>query len=266
VWPNTCVTWHLCDLTLVWPETYTTWHSCNLTLVRPDTCATWHLWDLTLVWPDTCATWHLYDLTLLWPDTFVTWHLCNLIPVRPDTCVTWHLHDLTLAWPDTWVTWHLCDLTRVWPDICETWVPLLQCFQKGVYHFCSLKIDQVLNEPGAMLNTFLAGKLSLVMGILNRDPAIWLTGAIPPTPMSHPILGGSHLHTRTVPPSKSFTIVAQMSGHTSVRSHKCQVTQVSGHPLCRSHKWQVAQISWPPLCESTVCLIGANALAYCAKE
>ncbi len=39
-------------------------------------------------------------------------------------------------------------------DICVTWVPSPQGFQNGVYHFCSLKIDQVTHETGAMSKPF----------------------------------------------------------------------------------------------------------------
>jgi len=47
-----------------------------------------------------------------------------------------------------------------------------------------------MHETGAMHNPFFPGMYRLLVGGLNKDHAVWLTGASLPTPVSHHPLGG----------------------------------------------------------------------------
>ncbi len=78
--------------------------------------------------------------------------------------------------------WYVCDWTLVWPEICLIWVSLLQRCQNVVCPFCSLKIEQVMHDTGAMLNV--QEQAGIACRVLNKEHAVWLTGAGPPTSVS----------------------------------------------------------------------------------
>ncbi len=80
-------------------------------------------------------------------------------------------------------------------EICVTPVPLLQAFQNGVCHFCSLNTDQVKNETVPNAHSFFTSQICLIAGVTIKDHTIWLTVVSLPTPVSHPPLGGWCLHT-----------------------------------------------------------------------
>jgi hypothetical protein len=109
-------------------------------------------------------------------------------------------------------------------------------------HFWSLKIDKVMLETGVMLNHHFTSKLRFIVVVINMDLTVQLIGVSYPTPVSHPCLGGSRLHTtHHTNPSKSFkqsiflTQLRQCSSYKkctphsgifevmALKLHKCQV-------------------------------------------
>jgi hypothetical protein len=79
---------------------------------------------------------------------------------------------------------YICVCVCVCGQTCMFWVYLLQGFQNGGCHYCTLKIGRVKLESGAMLQSF-----SLVW-VSKKSSTVWVTGASLPRPVSYP-QGGS---------------------------------------------------------------------------
>ncbi len=80
------------------------------------------------------------------------------------------------------LTAHMCGRACVQPNFPY----LLQGFQNGASHFCSLKFTKLCMKQG--LSSILARKLvKFARGVLNKYPTLWLTGARQPTRVSDPL-------------------------------------------------------------------------------
>ncbi len=104
------------------------------------------------------------------------------------------------------VRWHLCNWTLLRPDISAIWVTLLQGFQNGCAIFVAWKLTKLCIKLESFSILF-PEKAPLTRRGPKKEPTVWQTGVSLQTPLSCPLLGGSHLcrawHTH---PLKSFKL------------------------------------------------------------
>ncbi len=95
---------------------------------------------------------------------------------------------------------------HVWPNLCTISLSLLQGFTIGCAIFVAWKLTK-FSMKMELCSILLISKLSLLGGLLNKDPTIWITGTNQPTPASQPPWYGLHpgfvWHTH---PSKFFKL------------------------------------------------------------